>query len=458
MFYVLKYYQLALLGISALMILYGLLTLIGHFRRGGTKEVAQACVGMRKKWRPAPLILAVLVLNCFLFPAKARMSTSAEIMLNYHLASQGLNPNGSRFNQTDILNTQVLERTIEKGALQNITVEDLKDTLQVRPAVQGNSLSPDSYFISSQFVVSYNANERTAGQNGEKLLSLLTQAYQEWFIEKYSSKTDILNLDFTAAESRDYLDQCSFLSKTAESIGEYMKNMSSEEPAFRSTTNGETFQSMSSKAYAVSNTLVEKLRAYVLENSVSLDAAQYISRLNVANVFLDFDAQKAAASNENTLEAISMYANDMARIVLVPTYDTNDQFYMSQTRIGVDDFAATADHYATEKADIHKEMAENRHVISQLSQRRSHSTDEKAETLIGQIQEELTRLARQAKELVEEYNAQQANNYMTVVLSTVESQAKPLAFEIISLTAVFALGLYLCWFAFEERRKGKSAE
>lgn len=455
MFYLLKYYKLFLLGLSALLMVYGFLTLLSYSRRDGLKELVLKYWKLRKKWKLTPLILAVLVLNCFLLPAEEQLYTSAEIMLNYQLASQGLNPNGSRFNQTDILNAQVLERTIEKGALQGIAVEDLRSTLQVWPAVQGNSLSEESYFISSQFVVSYNANKRTAGQDGEKLLSLLTQSYQEWFIEKYSAKTDILKLDFTPMKNQDYLDQCSFLTKTAGSIGEYMKNMSNEEPAFRSSSNGETFQSMSSKAYAVSNTLVEKLKAYILENSISMDSTQYISRLNVANVFLDFDARKAAASNENNLEAISMFADDMARIVLVPTYDTSDQFYMSQTRIGVDDFAANANHYASEKARIHKEMEENRHVISQFSQRRRHNTDEKAETLVNQIQQELNRLAFQAGELVEEYNAQQANNYMTVVLFTVESQIKPLIVKIVALTAFFTVGLQLCWFAHEERREGK---
>lgn len=457
MFYLLKYYKLVIVGISAVMILYGVLTLLSRSRQDGWKELAQSCLGLRKKWKLTPLILAALMLNCFLIPAGARLQTSAQIMLNYQQASQGLNPNGSRFNQTDILNTQVLERTIEKGALQGITVQDLKDTLQVRPAVQGDSSSEDSYFISSQFVVSYQASEKTAGLNGEKILSLFTQAYQEWFIHKYSAKTDVLNFDFTKAHTQDYLDQCSSLTNAVEVIGQYMTNMSSEEPAFRSSTNGETFQSMSSKAYSVRNTMVEKLRAYILENGVSKDVSQYISRMNVSNIFLDFDARKASASNENTLEAISMYANDMARIVLVPTYDTNEQFYMSQTRIGVDDFAASADSYADEKASIHDTMAKNSHVISQFSNRRSRETDEKAETLIRQTEQELTRLVRQAKELVDEYNAQQANNYMSVVISTVESQVKSLVFEIAALTVLFAAGLYLGWFALEEHRKGKRA-
>lgn len=151
-----------------------------------------------------------------------------------------------------------------------------------------------------------------------------------------------------------------------------------------------------------------------------------------------------------------MYENDIARIVLVPTYDTNNQFYMSQTRIGVDDFAASASHYADEKVSIYGKIADNSHVIGKLSGRyRSGGTDEKAEALIAQIEQELLRIAHQAEDLVEEYNARQANRYMTAVISSAEAQAGSLAVEIAILTLLFAASLHLGWFAFEENRKRK---
>ncbi len=420
MFYILKYYKLALTGISVLLLASGFLTLFIQ-RRQGLKSLLVKYWGLRGKQRLWPLILAVLILNCFMLSARTRLYTSAGITLNYNLASQGLNPNGTRFNQTDILSSHVLERAIEKGALEGITAADLKNAIQVWPAVQGDSWSKNAYFISTQFVLQYNANKKTASEDGEKLLSLVTQAYKEWFIKEYSANTDILALDFSQAESQDYLDSCSYLNKIAESIGEYMKNMSGEEPAFRSSVNGETFQSMS----AIPG---RSPRA----------------------------ARKAAASNENTLEAIAMYENDIARIVLVPTYDTNNQFYMSQTRIGVDDFAASASHYADEKVSIYGKIADNSHVIGKLSGRyRSGGTDEKAEALIAQIEQELLRIAHQAEDLVEEYNARQANRYMTAVISSAEAQAGSLAVEIAMLTLLFAASLHLGWFAFEENRKRK---
>lgn len=455
LFALLKKYTLILAAVSVLLGVCGLLVLFNRSRLG-LRHFAREYWAVRKAWNLGPLVLAVLVLNCFLIPAELRHHASATLTLNYSLASQGLNPNGTRFNQTALLSDEVLERAIEKGALEGVTVRDLKAALRAWPVVQGNSWSESSYFISTQFAVRYEANQNTASQDGEKLLMLVMQSYREWFVEQYSDNTGVLKLDFTQAENADYLDGCSFLAGTAKALGEYMYNMSSEEPAFRSSVNGETFQSVAAKAYEAADTLVETLEAYVLEDGVSRDAGRYVSRLNVANDFLGFDAQKAAASNENMLEAISMYENDMARIVLVPTYDANSQFYMSQTRIGVDDFAAGADHYAGEKSAIHQQIADNSHVIQRLSEGgRPAGTDAKAEALIGQIEQELTRIAGQAEALVKEYNAQQTNQYMTVVVSSREAQVKSTAVKIVLLTLLFAAGLRLCWFSFVQGRERK---
>ena len=451
LFQVINYYPIAQTGVSLLLAACGLLVLRNRSRQGLRTLLAEYRA-VRRSWSLGPLVLAVFLLNCFLLPAALRLHTSAEITLHYSLASQGLNPNGTRFNQADILSAQVLEGAIEKGALEGITAQDLKNTIQVRPVVQGNSYSEDAYFISTQFVVQYDASSETASQDGEKLLTLVTQAYKDWFVRSYSANPSILRLDFSPAEGADYLDSCLFLAQTAQSIGEYMRSMSGEEPAFRSSASGETFQSVSALAYEVEETLVERLEAYVLEEGISRDPGQYVNRLEVANVFMRFNAQKAAASNENMLEAITMYEDDMARIVLVPTYDTNNQFYMSQTRIGVDDFAANANHYADEKIAIQEKIAYNDHVIGQLSGR-SGGAEDKAETLIGQIRRELTRIAGLAEELVKEYNARQANRYMTAVVSSSEAQAIKLAAEIAGRTVLFAAGLRLCWFSLAGRRK-----
>lgn len=456
MFYLTRFYKYLMGILCFLPAAYGVLTILNGRRQPSFKNWISGYQPWKGKGIFNFLILVVFLLNCFMVPICMGQNVSAEISLNYAKASQGLNPNGTRFNQSDILSSDVLERAIEKGALKNVTVEDLKSALSVSPLVQGASENESTYFISTQFGLFYNAKKETAHLDGETLTGLVAESYKEWFVRQYSENTKVLQMDFSQIEQKDYLDICKYLKKQAESIGSYMMTMSNEEAAFQSETTGETFQSISAQAYSVANIMAEGVEAYVLEEGVSKETTEYVGRLSFQNVFKYFDAQKAEAASENNLTAIAMYEDDMARIVLVPTYDTNDQFYMSQTRIGIDDFAAAADSYADTKTEIHAQMEQNNHILTMLSNMSiPDGRDEKAETLITQIEAELNRLALEADNLVKEYSTQQANKYMSIKVITLEDQIFTVLVKILEYTLLFAVSMHVCMFAVHINRKSR---
>lgn len=456
MFELIKYYRYGLFLICLVLIAYGLLRIFSKRADVSIKAAAGKYRLFKRKKLLNLLIFVVFIANCFLVPLQMQQSATAEISLNYMKASQGLNPNGTRYNQADILSAEVLGRAIEKGALKDVTESDLRSALSVAPKVQGNSGDEGSYFISTQFVLSYNANKKTEHLHGEQLLTLVSESYKEWFLNKYSDNTSALKMDFSEKNPEDYLDVCEYFKNKGNLIGAYMTSMAEQEPAFQSEANGETFQSLASQAYKVSNTMVEKLEAYVMENGVSKDAPSFMSRLSFENIFDHFDALKADYSSKNNLTAISMYEDDLARIVLIPTYDTNFQFYMSQTRIGIDDFAESADSFAQEKTIIRSGIAKNNRILRQLSSGVIRSgIDQKAETLILQIEEELTKLAGEAQELVKEYSAKQANEYMLVTVHTLESRAGKAAVNALLYTLLFAAAAHCVAFAVTLGRKNR---
>lgn len=456
MFYLVKYYRHFICLISLLLLFYGALTIWSKrsFLSGFS------LFRVRGKGLVSLTVVLIFLSNCFMLSSAMDYSCRADISLNYVRASQGLNPNGTRYNQAAIMSDTVLHRAIEKGALKGISTDDLRETLTITPYVQRGGSEESGYFISTQFILSYHATKKTAHLDGSTLLTLAAESYKEWFVDEYADNINTLRMDFTGFEQKDYLDICRSLRKQVDLIKHYMNEMASKEGAFQSKEYGETFQSVASKASLIADTMVEKLEAYVLENGISKEKATYLGRLNIENVFLHFDALKAEAANKNNLAAISMYENDLARIVLVPTYDVNEQFYMSQTRIGIDDFAAQADDYANEKTEIRSEIATNNHVLDMLSaSQTSDGIDGKAERLVEQIENELTRVALEAETLVKEYSTQQANNYMTITVSEPENRLGSLLSGSLSLTLLFAAGIYLCAFAVSmDKTAGKEKE
>ena len=419
MYFIAVYGKTAVLGLLAALLLWEILKAASQ-NQLRVQDIAAYRYYIFRGKKTLNLILALLlVFSILLIPAMETQVSSALLTLNYSGASQGLAPNGTRFNQAAILNDAVLERAIEKGAWENVRPQDLKRTLRVVPAVEGNSRLEEEYHISTQFTLEYTSIPETAHIRGDLITQLVLEAYKEIFVSQYSDNVSSLDFELDKLHENDYLDICKYFSDFLNEIGNYMMVMRDKNVSFRSETTGDTFWHVASDAYSARDVMLENLESYILETGLSKEEGTYLGSLSFENVNLDFDAQKYQRDNENQLEAITMYENDMAQTVLVPTYDENAQFYMSRTRIGVDDFASAAENAAMEMTSTRNEIANNRYISQMLlSNTPSEKDVEKSESMIEDIEMQLLELSERAKTLIREYGAAQTNRYMTIIPDT----------------------------------------
>ncbi len=402
------------------------------------------------------LMAVILVMNILIHNLAVPLAGEASISLNYDGASQGLNPNDTRFNQADMLSDAILERVIRIGRMEGVSVSDLKDAIEVIP--KSNNADSDEYWVSTEYTVKYHANEKLADRDAEEVLDLFCGCYREWFIDQYSYNIQSLETDFSAIENEDYLDMCDFFDKVADHIAAYMDSLADKEATFEMSETGDTFQSIKARANNAKSSLITNLRAYVMDNGIAKDATTFMGRLSADNVFETFDARKYSRSNENRLSAIRKYADDVARIVLVPTYDMDGQFYMSQTKIGIDNFAEDAEDYAKQKTKSDSSIANNQYIYGQLT--KSAATAEtlaKAEILAAAIEKELTDVSEDAKAAVKEYDNKQANGYLTLSVDTRDDHILEAAKDVVKETVIlFAMGLVVSCIV--ELRKAKKSE
>ena len=99
------------------------------------------------------IVISALLLSVFAVfnHLKLRQSVYSIISLNYSEASQALNSNSTRYNMAEILCDEVIQRAIEKGAFEKVTVNQLRDCLVVYPCVQGGVGDKAEYHISTEF-------------------------------------------------------------------------------------------------------------------------------------------------------------------------------------------------------------------------------------------------------------------------------------------------------------------
>ncbi len=411
------------------------------------------------------ILACVLYAACFaaLTLLCDRVQNSITIGLNYALASRGLTPNSTRFNTYDIIDDSVLEQAISDGQFGDISTEDLRETLSVTPLQSGNdeeALAEEQYYTSTEYVLTYEASLKTLFFNGNDVVESVAQAFASQFYDQYSRKTDVLELDYTKVDDSDYLDKVDILSSQMSGIQDFLWQCNSQGENYVSE-DGETFSSLATKVSNYQTVELERLRAYILTKGLSSDADRQLAKLEYENMIRDLNYQKNIADYNVLLETIDMYERDMATIVLVPTTDEVGEFYMSRTKIAVDDFADEAEISSQNAALAQNSIENNSYAISQLSSSEASDADyATADNMIASIKENMTAYADQALKMSVDFDSKTSGSY-TVLTSDRDKFFGRLILREILLTGAMAVSCALVIMAFpaaENKKRGRKSE
>ena len=376
---------------------------------------------MLPKFRTGLLLLSLVFVFIFsvFYYQYANLRASVVITLNYSEAYKGQNANGTRYNMNEIICDEVLERAIKKGAVEGTSAQALQSCLTVEPVVEGNSESEEGYHISTEFRVDYKGSKRL-NVDAKTLVGLIGFAYKEYYIDHYADNFDSLDIvidpeeDF---EELDYLDIVDYLANKVSVIQNYMYGMADKNASFIAS-NGETFYSLAAKCDNISEVQIQNnLKAYLLDQGISKDTQAYIGRLEYDNTKMNFNYQKAVAGFDVRRDAIDLYAEEMTRIVLVPTWDIQGEYYMGRTKVGIDQLSVEAEEYSQQAAEYTKEMETKQAVINSYSASGKSGEDAYVDQLIDTISTEIMEVADQAQKVGQEYSETRMNKCVSISVS-----------------------------------------
>ena len=401
------------------------------------------------KYIQAWILVFVFVLTMFFGVfnhLKAKQNVKAVITLNYSEASRARNSNGTRYNMSEILCDEVLSRAIEMGALENISAKTLKKSLSLYPYVQGDVTDESEYHISTEFVVAYNATKDTQHLDPKNVVQLIANAYKEYYIEKYTDNYSMVaqqkQHDYSSLE---YMDIVTYLNKEVNFVLNYLYGMAQNSYSFV-TSDGKTFQSIASQVYQFQTTQInQNLWSLILQNGVAKDKSGYIDRLNYHNNNTNFTLQKNAASFDLCNEAVSMYAEEMTRIVLVPTWDESGKYYMGRTKVGIDELSVMATAFSDKVASNQKEIMDLELIIDKMESVTSNSKVYKeADELIATVDRSIAEFTKEAINAGREYSSYRMNQCIATRISGVSlfAELKQIAvFACLAYVAAIALSI-----------------
>ena len=401
-------------------------------------------------FKTAEYFNAWIILVCFITTLvygifnhfELKKSVHAIISLNYSEASQALNSNGTRYNMAEIISDEVVDRAIKKGALKDVTVKQLKNCLVVYPCVQGGVGDESEYLISTEFAVEYHASKDTSHLDSENVIKLITSAYKEYYIEKY---TDNFSLDSEKPVfgEMEYMDIVSYLEKETDAVLNYLYGMAGKNPSFV-TQNGSTFNSIAGKVHQFKETQInQNLRSLILQNGIVRQKNAYIDRLSYHNKNVDFDRQKNDASYKLCNQAIDMYSEEMTRVVLVPTWDQAGKYYMGRTKVGVDELSVMATNFSDYVASNEKEIMDNKLVIDKISSSEQSSLlHTSADSLIDSIYESIKAFEKEAITAGREYFRHKMNQCIAVTIYGISLMNELKALVLFAAFAYISFVLY----------------
>ena len=371
----------------------------------------------------------------------------AGVALNYSEAANALNSNGTRYNMFEIISDEVVEMAINKGALKNVTVKQLKNCLSVHPCVQGGAGDESQYHISTEFAVEYHASKYTDHLDAENVIMLITSAYKDYYIENYTDNFSLSGEkpDFSQME---YMDVVLYLDKEATSVLNYLYGMAAKNPSFV-TENGNTFNSIAGKVYQFKETQInQNLRSLILQNGVVRNEKDYVDRLLYRNKDVDFDRQKNDVSYKLCNDAIDMYSEEMTRIVLVPTWDESGKYYMGRTKVGIDELSVMATTFSDYVASNEKEIMDNKLVINKInSNERDNPIYTSTDELIESIYEDVKEFEKESITAGREYFRHKMNQCIAVSFYGTS------IFNTIKTILVFAVFAYVSFMIYRISKK-----
>ena len=367
---------------------------------------------------------------------------SFKVGYTYPKASKGLTPSGTPLDVNEIFSDQVLALLLEKHPEWDVSAEELRDTLSIGYVRQRGDMSPDNLYVSTEYIVSYKATERTESLDKNELLQSLSEVYYDYFVETYGRKTNLLEDDYKELSDLDYLDMNRYLRNRASMLIKYMEMCSKENSSFVSETTGESFDSVKDKAQSFQNVSLERFESYILKYGVSMDRGQYISRLNFENRLEDVEYMKNLAAYSVRLAAIARYDGDITRAVLVPTRDATGEYYQSRTKIGTDYFASDANSYLSYATNNQLNIeTDNYHIdcLSNASGGADHR--QKTDEMAAALKTEIMQISNLAIETVKDYDAQTSNGYVSFTLHRGGTSLRPYLKQTVLYGAALACGI-----------------
>ena len=333
--------------------------------------------------------------------------------LNYEESAKGKTPNGSRFSLSNFLTQDYLNAMIERIGFQGeLTAAELTEIVTIKPTSNGRVITDENgYYINSSYTVTvelpWSLRRKISAQD---MLDQICGMLEKKFTEENRVTTKSLCIDQDYSDM-DYDQISAYFSMMLNRIINYVNVRNNQVGSFISD-DGVTYSAVKKACKNLQNYTLSELNSYIWENGIAKDTQRRIRDLRELNRELSWDYSSSSQKSTILMQILEMYNNKMVSSVLIPTYDSKGAFYMSRTKIGIDDLALDANTYLTKATSLNKSINTNLSKINALQSGGQESKRARADAMVEAIGNEMSSIVLQLDALDDACYAQRISRYL----------------------------------------------
>lgn len=355
-------------------------------------------------------VVCTLMFMCVLTTVKS-FSATTTMSLNYEESVTGKTPNGARFSESEFLTQEYLEAVIQATGLQDdLTTSELADCISISPTNSKLVTEEDDYYISSSYHIDLKLPWSLWGKiTAQDLLDQICRVLKR-FTADYRINATSLDISFDYSDM-DYEEIGSYFQMMIGRINNYLTVRNDQAGSYLSTS-GQSYNAIKKQVQNLQSYTLSEYQSYIWENGVAKNNARCIDDLNELNRTLRWSEMSDSQKSDIFMTILDNYNNKMVSSVLIPTYDSDGSFYMSRTKVGIDDLALRANELLTSAVDAQKTITTNNSKITALEEPTGARELQVAQSMVDTITQQLASIVTATRELDADCYAQRISRYL----------------------------------------------
>ena len=391
------------------------------------------------------LIVALVGAISVYYYANSKQLYTATTAIQYSndAIQDGLTPNGSKLDVSEIYSSTVIKGALEDLGL-NSSIEGVRSKVKVQAVIpEEEEMKKEalikkgeeySYFP-TDYVITYVADSEKSMRYAGNMLDAIIKNYYSFYSEKYVDQLILPNnASNISSNDYDYIESAEIIQQSVKDIDDYLLQKKQSYPDFRASATGYTFTDLENIYNYIINNKVPYLYARILQKKYTKDNDLLLKKQQNTIDTLEINIQNNMTKSEKLKYLIDNYRQKITNHSL-NAGDSSSQDGDSSIIMNVDDYdkdlnvITTYDDLVDEYVSInqiiesnkidkkHAEYIKSIFINNAQNQVLSEDIEKDIEELVALLNDEYKIVQATAQELNEYLGASYLNTLNSVVVS-----------------------------------------